>query len=82
MTEYSFLVPGAERLASLAGLKSDFESVVGYCERMIERYAGTHQAAQRTMTADRKGSSVARKPKNFRGAAQRGRPSTSTFASK
>jgi hypothetical protein len=42
MTEYAFPVPGAARLASLAGLKSDLEQVVEYCDRMIERYAGAH----------------------------------------
>jgi hypothetical protein len=42
VTEYAFTAPGAERLASLAGLKSDLEQVERYCDRMIERYAGAH----------------------------------------
>ncbi len=41
-SEYNFPVPGAARLASLVGLKSDMEQVVQYCDRMIERYAGSH----------------------------------------
>ena len=42
MTEYYLSVPGAARLASLAGLKSDLEQVVDCCDRMIDRYAGPH----------------------------------------
>jgi hypothetical protein len=42
MAEYALPVPGAARLASLTGLKSDLEQVVEYCGRMIDRYAGAH----------------------------------------
>jgi len=42
MDEFHFSVPGAARLASLAGLRGDLSSVDGYCGRMIERYAGAH----------------------------------------
>jgi len=42
MAEYAFPVAGAARLASLAGIKSDLEQVVDYCDRMIERYSGAH----------------------------------------
>jgi hypothetical protein len=42
MAEYVFPVPGAARLASLAGIQSDLQQVVEYCDRMIERYAGEH----------------------------------------
>lgn len=43
-TEYLFPVQAAARLASLTGLQADLEMVVGYCDRMIERYAGKHLA--------------------------------------
>src|SRR5260370_12586829 len=42
MAEYVFPVSGAARLASLAGIQSDLEQVVEYCDSMIERYAGKH----------------------------------------
>ncbi len=41
-TAYLFAVPQAARLGSLAGIKSDLENVVQYCDRMIERYCGDH----------------------------------------
>jgi hypothetical protein len=41
-TTYLFAVPQAARLGSLAGIKSDLENVVQYCDRMIERYCGDH----------------------------------------
>jgi hypothetical protein len=42
MPEFHFSVEGADRLASLAGIKSDLDAVLGYCQRMMERYAGQH----------------------------------------
>ena len=42
MPEFLFSVAGAARLASLAGIKADLDRVLEYCERMIERYAGSH----------------------------------------
>lgn len=41
-TAYTFPIPAAARLASLAGIKSDLEQVITYCDRMIERDAGAH----------------------------------------
>lgn len=41
-TEYCFPVPQAARLASLIGLRSDMQQVLAYCNRMIDRYSGSH----------------------------------------
>lgn len=41
-TEYCFPVPKAARLASLVGLMSDMQQVLAYCNRMIDRYSGSH----------------------------------------
>lgn len=42
MPEYKLSLSGADRLTSLIGIKSDLESVLAYCDRMIEHYAGVH----------------------------------------
>ena len=42
MPEFHFFVAGAARLAGLAGVKADLDRVLEYCDRMIERYAGSH----------------------------------------
>ncbi len=42
MLEFHFCVSGAARLASLAGITADLDRVLEYCDRMIERYAGSH----------------------------------------
>lgn len=36
---YRFPLPTADRFASLAGIRSDLEQVIAYCDRMINRYA-------------------------------------------
>lgn len=41
-TTYTFPIPAAARFASLAGIRSDLQQVITYCDRMIERYAGPH----------------------------------------
>ena len=42
MPEFLFSHPDAARLASLEGIKADLDRVLEYCDRMIERYAGSH----------------------------------------
>ncbi|MBK7503091.1 MAG: hypothetical protein IPI14_11090 [Polaromonas sp.] len=42
MPEYKLSLSGADRLTSLIGIKSDLESVLAYCDRVIEHYAGVH----------------------------------------
>lgn len=39
---FQLSIPGAARLASLAGIKADLYQVAKYCDRMTERYAGAH----------------------------------------
>ncbi len=36
---YGFPISAADRFASLAGIRSDLERVIAYCDRMISRYA-------------------------------------------